>query len=230
MGIKHYRGRLGYISCKDGKENGREWYSGTIFEDGSCTHRAVCQLDGEWGVMRDITVTTNKNYEPLDCFARMRRNGRLEGTAYVNFYDDRLECEANTREFGRVSQTLAYGARPKLFTTHAVSSGDWVATAYNHKSGEKQQRVKRSFHLSPTPDGSTGPLVGTWDIDIIYRGEVEITVPAGTFQCEHYSWWASDMPWAHLESYVFGPQKQLAKLTWETLDHDFDLMEYEEFD
>lgn len=230
MNARHYRGLLGYISLADGKENGREWFSGTVFDDGTRTHRAVCELVGPWDVTRDVTVSTDQNALVTDCFVRLRHGGRFEGSAMFNFHDDHLECVGNTQTFGQIHQKIPYESRPRHFTCHAVSCDGWVAAVYDHTSDQKRQVIPRAVHVSPTPDGSTGPLAALWDVEVEYRGEVEITVPAGTFVTEHYHWGVPAMPWAFLDSYVFGPQKQLARLTWETLNHTFDLLEYETFD
>lgn len=229
MKVEHYRGRLGYFAWKDGAETGREWFSGSIFSDNTRTHRAVCQLDGDWQVMRDVTVSLNEHGRALDCYTRLRRNDRFEGSAWFQFHDDHAVCHAETREYGRVTQQIPYAERPRVFTTHPVTCDGWVGGAYDHSNPQKTQRILRALHTSPTPDGSTGPLFGIWDLDITYQGEVEVTVPAGTFQTRHYSWNVVGSPWGPLETYVFGPYNQLARLTWDTLQHNFDLVEYETF-
>lgn len=229
MQVKHYRGRLGYFDWNDNSETGREWFSGSIFGDGTRTHRAVCQLDGPWQIMRDVTVSLGADGRALDCYTRLRREDAFEGASWFKFHDDHAICYGDTQGFGQVTQRIPYAERPRVFTTHPVTCDGWVGGAFDHQSPEKTQRISRALHTSPTPDGSTGPLFGIWDIDITYHGEVEVTVPAGTFMTRHYSWLVPGMPWTPLETYVFGDHHQLARLTWDTLKHNFDLVEYETF-
>src|SRR5690606_14473405 len=129
----------------------------------------------------------------------------------------------------QVTQRIPYAERPKVFSPHAVTCDGWVAAAYDHTKAERTQRVHGALNTSHAPDGSTGPLFGMSELEVTYNGEVEVTVPAGTFMTRHYSWSIVGMGWTPMEIYVFGPHNQLARLTWELLEHNFDLMEYETF-
>ena len=63
---KTLRGHIHYTSSKPGREGverGREHFTITVHGDGRRTLRAHCEIDDEPNVLRDVTLTKNKNWD-----------------------------------------------------------------------------------------------------------------------------------------------------------------------
>jgi hypothetical protein len=226
-----YRGALGYIDPSTDIEHGREWFHGVHHRDGSMTHSAMVHwtLDNGSIIKRDVTVSVDGNFRAIDCYNRIELDDVRRGSALFRFDDHGVSCDADTEQYGKVRQRLDYDGKPAIFTTHPVTCDAWATAPFDHSKSDKTQRFNRVVHTSPTPDGTTGPMLGIWDIEVTYYGASRITVPAGTFDTEYYTFSILDKPeWAPLHTYVMGPRRQLARLYWETLNLNFDLVEIEE--
>lgn len=226
-----YRGALGYINPNTNEELGREWFSGVHAAGQGMTHQATVQwmLESGSNLKRDVTVTIDNEFLPIDCYNRIEVDGSWRGSAWFLFEETCVSCEAMTEQYGRVHQRMDYQKRPGVFTTHPVTCDAWATAPFDHSLSQQTQRFDRVMHTSPTPNGSTGPLLDVWDLEVSYFGSKQVEVPAGKFDTEYYTFSILSQPdWAPLHVYVFGPRRQLARLYWETLDLNFDLIELEE--
>ena len=185
------RGKINY-GTEDGGETGREWFTTTIHANGHRTIRTLTEMDDR-GVLRDATMTVDKDWHPLDCFARVTVDDRFVGTGWFRFTETLAEGEVFLAEAGRISQRWPLDRRVVIFGPHAVATDAWqVARADRSKPGIVQSAGLRLW-TSPLPDGGDGPLIGyglpgtrePGIMDFVYVGREEVTVPAGTFESEH---------------------------------------------
>ena len=200
MKHKNIRGKIIYKSKKSGKweEFGREWWSITRHEDGQQTLRAHCEIEpgvvANRSVLRDVVYTFDKDFKPIDCFNRLHSNGKFLGSGWINFTDDIAECEAIGLNFGRISQKRILTEKALSLGAHPVSCDILHLTRFNHSLKEKIQPQKNVWMTSREHDGCSGPILETISFDIEYSGKKSITVPAGTFECNHYKFLLSDHP------------------------------------
>lgn len=195
------------------------------------THSALVHWTFENGstIQRDVTISVDDQFRAIDCYNRIELDNVRCGAALFRFDKSGVSCNSDSAQFGNVSQRWEYDAKPRIFTTHPVTCDAWTTAPFDHSRPERTQRFNRVMHTSPTSDGTTGPLLGIWDIEVTYHGPSRITVPAGTFDTDYYTFSIIEKPeWASLHTYVMGPRRQLARLSWETLNLNFDLIEIEE--
>lgn len=215
--IRNLRGVIAYISHQQGRpvEFGRERFSYTWHPDGQWTIRSVCEI--ERGVVRDrhvireMTYTLDRDCYPLDCFVRLHQDGSFLGSGWARFSDTLAECEVFNDVIGRVSQRVELQERVRSFGAHALTCDLTHCARYDHHSGERIQRT-RALMSSLEHDGCSGPLLSEIEFGIEYVGRESVTVPAGTFDADHYRFHVqgslpeehpTEEVWCLPESFVF---------------------------
>lgn len=224
MKHRNYRGRIDYFDQKTGL-NGREWFTVTVQPDGSRTMRCHCEMDDP-ELLRDVTLSVNARWEPEDCFIRLVKKSQFVGSGWFRFTDRAIECETFMADAGRVSQTIEVESRVRIFACHPLMADGWQTSQFDHSRAERVQTVRPWAHPSPLPDGSTGPLAGVGFKTMEYKGEEDVTVPAGTFRCQRYDLTASDPTKPPLITWVHGKDHQLVRLRWDVLNADYQLAEF----
>lgn len=186
------RGKILYTSVQSGSpvEFGREWFSITEHADGQRTLRALCEIEAgvvaPRDVVREVTYTTDARFRPLDCYNRLHANGRFLGSGWIRFTDEVAECESYTAQHGRVSQRIAL-ERPALsLGAHPVSCDQLHLARFDHSRAERIQPQPDVWMTSVEHDGCSGPLLQKIAFGLEYVGRETITVPAGTFETDHY--------------------------------------------
>lgn len=222
MNQRSYRGRIDYVRDGAGVK-GREFFSVTVQRNGKRTLRAQCEMD-DIGLLRDVVQTVDGDWLPQDAFVRLVQKGRFMGSGWFRFLPDGIECEAFTRNEGRISQRIATDGRVRIFASHPLATDGWQTRAHDHR-GAKTQTIRPWSNPSPRPDGGSGPMVGLGAKTITYVGEERLTVPAGTFPCRHYSIHASNPQNPPMETWVTGEDALLVKMRWDLLQTDYVLAE-----
>ena len=100
--IEPISGKILY-SSEDGGETGREWFTTTVHSNGDRTIRTLTEMDDR-GVLRDATLSVDKDWHPLDCFARVTVDDRFVGTGWFRFSETLAEGEVYLAGGGRISQ------------------------------------------------------------------------------------------------------------------------------
>ena len=191
--MKHrtVRGRIGLRREQDGQRVAlyRECFTTTWHEDGQRTVRSTCELERglveDRSVLRDVTYTVDAQRRPLDCFIRLHRNGAFLGSAWFRFGPDFAECEAFGTEIGRLSQRFD-GCVVSSFGAHALTCDITHLERFDHTLGERIQPTRGVMLSSLEHDGCSGPLLCPIEFRIEYVGREMLTVPAGTFEADHY--------------------------------------------
>ncbi|MBR9796608.1 MAG: DUF3108 domain-containing protein, partial [Gammaproteobacteria bacterium] len=188
---KTLRGHIHYTSSKPGREGverGREHFTITVHGDGRRTPRAHCEIDDEPNVLRDVTLTKNKNWDTLDAFVRLSLGDEQQGSSWFYFGDTGADCEGWTHERGRFSEHEAYDERPAIFGTHPIQGDAWHLSVIDRSEGPKVHTFDRFLMTSLDHRGATGPSLVWHDPGMIieFVGEETITVGAGTFDALHF--------------------------------------------
>ena len=185
------RGRILYTSNKpdrEGQERGREHYTITKHGDGRRTLRAHCEIDDAPNVLRDVTLTLDKNWTTRDAFVRLSVGDTTVGSSWFLFSDTHATCEGFLSEKGRISELVEYDAPPPIFGTHPIQGDAIHLHAVDRSNGPTVQTFPKFLMSSLDHRGATGPSLVWHDPGMIieYIGEETITVGAGTFDAWHF--------------------------------------------
>lgn len=185
-------GRITYVSAQSGtpREFGCERFSLTEHEDGERTLRAYCEIEAgvvaPRDVVRDVTYTADRTFAPVECYSRIHMNGRFMGSGWMRFTARNAECEAYNAAQGRTSQRVELPRPARSVGSHPVSCDAFHAASFDHSRGERIQPQHDIWMTSLEHDGCSGPMLARIRIDVEYCGRERVTVPAGTFECDHY--------------------------------------------
>ena len=216
------RGKILYL--REGDEIGREWFTVTKHTGGRRTVRAMCEMD-DHDLLRDVTYSVDADWRPLDCFVRLTIDDKFVGSTWFKFDDGGAECEGYTVAEGRLRQRLSRNARPRSFGAHPIICDFWHLSQFD-KAGPKRQTWE-AIMSSPAPDGGTGPMLSAHDLTSEYRGQEEITVPAGTFKTEHFAFLVGDPHPAPEELWYLGDDLIPVKIAYPIYNSTYELAELE---
>ena len=222
MEHRNYKGKVSYIHDEIG-ERGREWFDVTIQKDGTRTLRSKCEMDDSQ-VLRDVTLTVDKNWMPKDSFVRLTVKGEFFGSAWFLFENDMVSCEAKTKNEGRVSQKVKISKPIRSFGPHPVVCDIWHLGTWDWKSEEYIQSWQ-SIMSSPLPNGASGPMIGISDFMAKYEGEELIETPCGNFKSKHFVFplERKNKPDEHV--WYTGKDLLLTKIRWDLLKTTYILSE-----
>lgn len=185
--IRSYRGEIRYADEAIGT-TGRELFHATVYPDGTRTLRCLCEMDGI-GLTRDVTYTVNERFEAMDCFVRITGREGLIGTGWFCFSDTQAQGEIVTAIEGRITQRIDTPGRVKLFGTHPLCLDIWKCVHTPMERPGEVQPLANCFSSSlAAGTGASGPMLVHKHYDMRYHGAETVTVPAGTFDCQHFSW------------------------------------------
>ncbi len=183
---RFFRGVISYVDDAIGT-TGRETFTVSVDPHGIRTLRAVCEMDN-LELVRDVTYTVNERFEAIDAYVRVAAAGRQIGSGWFRFTDELAEGEIFTAAEGRLSQRIATPGRARLFGSHPICVDIWKCAHTPAERPGELQPLTNCFSSSLAPGGASGPIMVHKTYDMTYRGPQQVTVPAGTFDCEHYTW------------------------------------------
>lgn len=216
-----YSGRISY-KHPDGTERGREWFSGTVHDNGRAV-RALCEIYAE-KIVRDVAWTLDAAFMPIEEYARIVEDSVMTGSSWFRFDGDAVDCEAHTTAYGRVSQTLRTPGPIRFLGLHPLF-GDGLLAAPRGKERLGEEEIINSVTCSFSVNGESGLIAHPQQVGVRYVGEEELTVPAGTFQARHYQFrWQSY--WAPADYWVFGDDYTFLQARWSEFGTSSVLVEY----
>ena len=169
---------------------GHEDWTVTVHSDGSRTVEAFVDLR-EQGHQSNVILRVDDRFRPLDGYANFWRFGAYGGA--VRFW---LEQDQNPA--GHVLHGDIIGPSgnanlsvlvPDLFSlrVHPVITEGWQVLAYDHtKPGPQTIPLYNMVTTSREGIKGVGMMV---DNEITYQGRETVTVPAGTFEADHYTFY-----------------------------------------
>jgi hypothetical protein len=175
------KGQYTYRTIDEHRFRGLEDWILHIHPDGSRTMTAtVDNVDAN--VQFHMVQRVAANFRPIEAFLTHWVRGERRGSTHVVVESDLLTATINTPD-GQDVQTLKVG---EAFTVqpHPVSTDSWRGAFYGLDRGGVQSST--NFNISVAPN-SPAPLRGAMEEETIeFLGNETITVPAGTFEVEHY--------------------------------------------
>jgi hypothetical protein len=183
--IPRMRGRVEYRRRGGGNAWGFEDWSIARGSDGLRVFSAHCEMtfDGD-STIRDNVLSVDAEFQPIDAYVRIMRDGALTGSGWFRFTDSEAECESWSADAGRISQRYPIQKPIRGFGVHAVQGDGWLAATFPYDKGPGHtQFFGRNLIHSLHHFGATGPFIHTSGSGLRYVGPETITVPAGTFDC-----------------------------------------------
>ncbi|MEP1472571.1 MAG: hypothetical protein ABJK20_10940 [Halieaceae bacterium] len=184
------RGTIRYTSKKPERldqERGREYFTLTQQSDGVDVLLAHCEIDDEPNVIRDVSIAMqHADSAPIDCSVRLTVGNKFEGSGWMRFGDGIAECETYNQRDGRVNQKIETAAPVKWLQSHPIVGDALLMKLYDLDKGPGTEAYKDLFLTSPDHRGATGPMFFITGFSLVYVGDEELTVAAGTFQARHF--------------------------------------------
>ena len=184
------RGTVRYTSKKPERldqERGREYFTLTQQADGTDVLLAHCEIDDEPNVIRDVSIALrHADSAPLDCSVRLTVGNQFEGSGWMRFADGYAECETYNRRDGRIRQKIDTAAPVKWLQSHPIVGDALLMKLYDLDKGTGTTVFSDLFLTSPDHRGATGPMFFITGFSLVYVGDEEVTVGAGTFQARHF--------------------------------------------
>jgi hypothetical protein len=189
-GYRTIRGTLLYTSKKPermNEERGREYFTLTQQPDGTDVLLAHCEIDDKPAVIRDVSqAMDHKTSAPKDCSVRLTVGDKFEGSGWFRFTNNYVECETVNQRDGRITQRIDVDESIRWMQCHPIVGDGLLMKVYDLAQGPGKQRIDNMMLSSPDHRGATGPMLFPIGFSIVYVGEEEITVGAGTFQARHF--------------------------------------------
>jgi len=189
--MKHrtIRGTIQYTSKKPERldqERGREYFSITQQADGIRVLNAHCEIDDEPNVIRDVVLSINPDASPIDCSVRLTVGDKYEGSGWMRFAKNYVECESHNQRDGRITQKVDIDEPVKWLQAHPIVGDALLMKIYDLSKGAGKTFFPNIFLTSPDHRGATGPLLFKTGFGIKYVGEETIHVKAGEFLARHF--------------------------------------------
>ncbi|WP_317928512.1 hypothetical protein [Halioxenophilus sp. WMMB6] len=189
-GYRTIRGKLRYTSKKPermGEERGREYFTLTQQPDGVDVLLAHCEIDDAPAVIRDVSqALDHKTSAPLDCSVRLSVGDRFEGTGWFRFGKKVVECETFNHRDGRISQKIEIEEPIRWMQCHPIIGDGLLMKLFDLSQGPGKQYFNNIMLSSPDHRGATGPMLFPMAFSLVFVGEEEITVEAGTFKARQF--------------------------------------------
>lgn len=217
------RGRIDYLGSDD-TAVGEEHFELILQESGG-TLRALCELN-DVGVLRDMSMSFDAHWRPLDGFCRVTRHGVVVGSNWFDFGTDGVDVQSRVQGRGRISQCFENDPPWVYLGLHPLQ-GDAMVTTQADESRPGEYVAVRGLTNSVSENGDQDLFATPVSIEVASLGRESITVRAGRFSARKYALrWKPDWPpayvWVREEDCVF------LKLTWEQAPNYYELAELEE--
>ena len=189
MKHKTLRGTIRYTSAKPerlGEERGRENFMFTDQADGVRVVHAHCEIDDEPNVIRDVVMSLDQEWYPIDCSVRLTVGDRFEGTGQMHFSDTRAECETVNRTAGRITQRIDLEKRVRWLGAHPICGDALCLRIFDLSKGPGHQFFPDLMLTSPDHRGATGPMLFALGFGLEFVGRESVSVAAGTFDALHF--------------------------------------------
>jgi len=219
---KWVKGSYDYGFLDSDAIRGHEDWIITAHPDGSRTVEAFVDLR-EQGHQSNVILRVDERFRPLDAYANFWRFGDYGGAArfWLEPRDLPQKDILNGNIVGPKGQATLALEVPDAFSlrVHPVITEGWQVLFYDHTK-PSPQTVPLYNMVTTSGEGikGIGQMVGN---EIIYHGRETVTVPAGTFEADHYTFyfgrydiwlWGDDQVLVRYVAKANGREYRLTKL------------------
>ena len=180
---------------------GHEDWTLTVHPDGTRTLQAFVNLhDGDH--QTNVILRVGGNFRPLDGLLSFWRGGVYGGAGWYRIDGDQLSASvAGPR--GQATHTITV-PEPVSLRVHPVITEGWQVWSYDQSREGPQQGV---FYNVVTIGNPPVPGIGVLvEHRMDYHGTETVTVPAGTFAADHYTFYDG-----RYDIWLWGPQRILIR-------------------
>ena len=209
--VRSAHGEYEYRSISDDHLTGTETFDLTVAPNGVRTMRANTDIFSR-GVQANVVLRADRSFRPLDAYVGISTNGELKGSGFYVAGSDTLDAMV-VDAAGR--QTHSHITVPARFSlgTHPLSLDGWSSWYLDQTPGKV---TRGSIYLINGDAKNDRPMLGTiTPVDLEYIGSETITVPAGTFQTDHFRIANASELW------VTGQDRLLVKYVWAAIDRQY---------
>jgi len=160
-----------------------EWFTISVNPDASRTLRVVT-VSPDASLVRDSSQVHDASWAPLEGYLRLIRDGELFGSLVRKVEGGTVRSYYFDGE-GRVTQGERDVLEGMTFGFHSVAANPWKFAQHTGAPGPQPLPV---LTHSLTWNGGTVGLGEVSSTELELVGKETITVPAGTFECDHYVW------------------------------------------
>lgn len=212
--IREANGVIAYRALSTGKVRGEERFHISVHPDGSRTVSTVSRY-GPRDIQRHSLYRIDSNLRPVDATVQYWIEGAWRASGLVTVHPNGLTTESRS-PLGNRDHTLAIEQNFAVLT-HQLSPDAWRVFLYDKAASGAQ--ALNMYDLDPLADSPNGILGKLTTQTFEYKGQVSVTVPAGTFVSDHYR--LEDA----IDMYVTGPDAILVKWRFEAIDREHVLIE-----
>ena len=185
------RGRIEYRTQQPGFPGGvwgfEDWRL-TRHADGTRVLRAYCELRDEPLLIRDVIQAVDRDFHPLEAFARLTTSDRYTGSGWFSFTDTEATLHGLTVERGRIDETRPITRQMRGFGTHPLIADAWLCARFDFSMGPGVQTFHDNLLTSTDHRGATGPAFATTQSSSLqYFGRESVAAAGTRIDCHHFA-------------------------------------------
>lgn len=207
--VRQASGVIAYRSLSSGTVRGEERFHISVHPDGSRSVMAVSRY-GPRDIQRQSLYRINANLRPVDASLQWWIEGQWRASGSITVDENTLT--ASSRGPSGASSHQIDIADPFAILPHQLSPDAWRTLVYNRSVGGTQPLTM--YDLDPLAEESDGLLGKITEQRFEYKGQVTVSVPAGTFICDHFR--LEDA----IDMFVTGPDAILVKWSFPAIDRE----------
>lgn len=180
----------------------------TTNPDGTHTAQTMTRFPGGT-IVRHVTQTVDAEFMPMDGYLRLFVGPEYQGNLVRRVVGDEVTSLLMAPDGSPIAQATLPGGADLVLGYHPTAVEGWKFTKCDRAvTGTQQVRI-----LTTSATWNGGQMTHGKEVllDIEYMGEQEITVPAGTFVCDHYLWHTGAID-ADIEVWTTGQDRICAKV------------------
>ena len=215
-------GIVEYVSDDDGV-TGVEHFRMSKYADGGRHLRAYCEMHDD-ELVRDVSLTVDKEWRPRDAFVQVALNQTFVGSAHYTFAPCYVATQLHPAEGERGWHRHDLESPANGFGSHSVQNDAWFYGAFDRiRADAESVELPNVVVCSRLANGGEAPNYHLTTQRHRYRGEASITTPAGTFVTRHYSFHFDQWPPIHY--WVHGDDYLLVQCRWDHLRQSYRLVD-----
>jgi hypothetical protein len=208
--VRVSRGEYTYRTLQQQRVRAREEWTLTVHPDGSRTMMSfVDNFDA--AVQFNLVQRVDAEFRPLESFVIHWVGGQRRGSAYFSVDRGRLRASvesAGTRTEEVIDVPAAFSLQP-----HPVATDGW--RGYWYDKARRGVQSGKNFNVGVAPDARE-PLRGKLEDETAeWLGAETITVPAGTFETDHYRFRGTADMW------ITGPDRLVVRYATVQADREY---------
>lgn len=194
-------GRYDCRNIEDKGDCGSEQWKTTVNQDGTRILRAFSNWSNRASQL-SMVLRVDAEFRPLDAFVTLHNTGKFVGSGFYVAQKGELVQTINSPE-GLFTEKTPLPEHYSI-ALHPISADSWHSVYYDKAKGGVQESTQCILGLALR---SAQCAMVKLPMQLI--GKERITVPAGTFDTEHYSWGAWTQVWV-----MDGPDRPPYKGAW----------------